>query len=64
MRKVFFGLAAAVLLVGTVSAGDRNGGKDCAICTVAMALIEQNVLVNELPVLSVIRELCSFLPYI
>jgi len=63
MRKVFFGLAAAVLLVGTVSAGSRNGGSNCALCTVAMALIEQTALVNALPVLSVIRELCAFLPF-
>ena len=63
MRKVFFAFAAAaVLLMGSASA-DKNGGKNCALCTVAMALIEQSALVNALPVVSVIRELCAFLPF-
>ena len=53
MRKSIFSLLSAILLVGSAPAivqAELNGGKNCAGCTVILALIEQTAQINSVSV--------------
>ena len=63
MRKVFLSLAVALLIGLPHAYADVNGGKNCALCTVGMALIEQTAQVNAVPVTNAIGSVCGMLPF-